>query len=110
MGMPALPCATKADGSPWWQVDLEGFYQISGSKIVFPRDGNWQFAIDASTDGTTWTRGVDRSQTPNTAPTRNDIYPPGTVARYIRLSFATVPPGDVAGLAELEVHGVLSVR
>ena len=44
------------------------------------------------------------------AEAKRDIYPPGTIARYIRLTFANVPAGGVAGLAELEVHGVLSVR
>jgi hypothetical protein len=90
----------------WWQVDLEGFYQISGGRLTFPSEGNWRFTIELSTDGATWERAVDRSATVSTSAVRNDIYPPGVVARYVRVAFAT----PQAAIGEIEIFGVLSVR
>jgi hypothetical protein len=89
-----------------WQVDLEGFYQISGSRLTFPSQGNWRFTIEISQDGTNWMLAIDRRETLSTTAVRNDIYPPGGVARYVRVSFVT----PKASVAEVEVFGILSVR
>ena len=32
------------------------------------------------------------------------------VARYVRISFKSVPPGAAANLSEVEIFGILSVR
>jgi hypothetical protein len=98
--------ASGSGAGEWWQVDLEGFYQISGSRLTFPSEGNWRFTIETSIDGAEWERAVDRSETASTTAVRNDIYPPGAVARYVRIAFAT----PQAAVAEVEVFGVLSVR
>ncbi|MEO6435516.1 MAG: discoidin domain-containing protein, partial [Tepidisphaeraceae bacterium] len=94
----------------WWLVDLEGFYQLSSSRVTFPEPGNWRFVIDLSQDGAIWTRAVDQSATENTAAVRNDIFPPGAVARYLRVTWTSVPSGQCAAVAEVEVFGVLWVR
>jgi len=95
------------DQGAWWQVDLEGFYQISGSRITFRHEGNWRYTIETSQDRHNWVAAVDRSATASTSSVRNDIYPPGTVARYVRVSFRDGPAVEVA---EVEVHGVPSLR
>jgi hypothetical protein len=99
--------AAGGDGAgEWWQVDLEGFYQISGSRLTFPSEMNWRFTIEISQDGVSWSLAVDRRETVSTTAVRNDIYPPGAVARYVRVAFAT----PQAAVSEVEVFGVLSVR
>jgi len=95
--------AAGTDSDPWWQVDLEGFYQISGSKIVFASEANWRYVIQLSSEGVQWTTAVDRSQTVRSDAARSDIYPPGAVARYVRVR-------GVSQVREVEVYGVLSVR
>ena len=92
----------------WIRVDLEGFYQLSSCRVIFPWEGNYRYKIDVSLDAADWTLAVDRTQTVRTDPVRQDVFDPGTVARYVRITFMAVPPGARAHLCEFELHGVLS--
>jgi beta-galactosidase len=92
----------------WIRIDLEGFYQLSSCRVVFPWEGNYRYKIDVSLDGADWTLAVDRTQTVRTDAVRQDVFDPGTVARYVRVTFTAVPPSARAHLCELELHGVLS--
>jgi beta-galactosidase len=101
-----------ADASPgaWLQVDLEGYYELSSIKLVFSSAANFQYVVALSNDGAKWKDTIDRSRTIRTDATRNDIFDPGTVTRYVRINFTTVPSGTVAGLRAVEIRGILSVR
>jgi hypothetical protein len=103
-----------ADSSPgagaWWQVDLEGFYQLASVRLTFASPQNYRFNIETSDDAACWALVVDRRETVNTAAVRNDIFPPGAVARYVRVTFTHVPDGARANLAEIELLGVLAPR
>lgn len=94
----------------WWQVDLEGFYEVSTVKLAFATEGNYRFVIDRSTEGVEWTRAIDRRETINSASKREDVFPPGTIARHVRLTFHAIPAGQRANLADLKLFGILSVR
>jgi hypothetical protein len=107
---PMFWSAADSTAGAWWMVDLEGFYQVSGSKITFHSAGNYRFVIELSQNGIDWQHAVDRRATENTAAARNDIYPPGAVARYVRVTFVATPPGAPANLVDFEIHGILSVR
>jgi hypothetical protein len=95
------------DSQPWIQVDMEGFYQVSGLRLVFKASGNSRYQVDVSSDGAEWSGAVDRTRSIRTDPIRNDIFEPGTVCRYVRVIFTSEPP---AHLCEIEVFGVLWVR
>jgi hypothetical protein len=99
--------AVDGDVAPWWQLDLEGFYQLASCRIVFPRSGNWRFRVTTSVDGKTFADAIDRAGTTSDKPVRNDFFPPGTVARYVRLTYVSIPAGGAAALAEFEAMGVL---
>ena len=60
-------------------------------------------------DNETWTMAIDRRETQRTDAVRNDILPPGAVARYVRISVFP-PSGSTAQIGEVELYGVLSVR
>ncbi|HMO25173.1 MAG TPA: discoidin domain-containing protein, partial [Tepidisphaeraceae bacterium] len=100
--------AGASDGHAWWQVDLEGYYQVASSRITFPAEGNWRFVVSISEDGQTWEEAVDRRATVSTAIARNDVYPPGAVARYWRIAFIATPDGRAPSLRDVELQGVLS--
>lgn len=102
--------AAPDDASPWYLVDLEGFYQIATGRTVLADAGNTRYFVEISSDAKSWTLAVDRRETVNESATRNDIYDPGTVARYLRLRFTHVPEGVRPGIAEMEIFGILSVR
>ena len=93
-----------------WTVDLEGFYQLASLRLTFPEEANFRFVVEFSTDARTWNAAIDRSVTDNVRQVRNDVFPPGAVARYVRVRFVHVPPSTTAGLRDLEIFGVLSVR
>jgi hypothetical protein len=92
----------------WLRVDLEGFYQLSGCKLVFGSPGNYRYQVEVSLDDVDWTLAIDRTETVRIDAVRNDIFDPGTVARYVRITFTAVPPEARPHLCEIELHGVLS--
>jgi beta-galactosidase len=95
-----------ADHSPaWWIVDLEGFYQLASLRLVFEGEGRMRFVGEVSVDGQKWTNVIDRTRSENVRAERNDVFPPGTVARYARFTFIDPP-----NLCEVEIQGILSVR
>ncbi len=94
----------------WIEVDLEGFYQLSSCKLIFPAAGNWRFKIETSNNRADWNLTIDRTNSPRTDSVRSDVFDPGTVARYVRMTFTGLPPGSPAALTEIELQGVLSTR
>jgi beta-galactosidase len=99
--------AADDDTKPWWQVDLEGFYQLSSSRLTFAAQAEHRYLIETSTDGSQWTVVSDKTQVQNLASIRNDVYPPGAVARYVRISFSA--PAAIR-LCEVEVFGLISMH
>ena len=101
-----------ADGGvgSWACVDLEGYYYLSGWRVTFPATGNYRYAVAISTDYQTWTPAIDRTQSVRVDPVRNDVFDPGTVARYVRVTLTAVPADAPAGVAGVEVHGILQTR
>jgi hypothetical protein len=89
-------------------VDLEGFYQLASLKLVFDSPLNYRFVVETSEDNRIWIKRIDRSQSTRTDAIRNDVFDPGTIARYVRVTFAN--PEIVPGISEIEILGILSVR
>ncbi len=98
------------DPNASWTVDLEGFYELSSLRLILEAEGNFRFFVEFSTDSTSWITAIDRSATENARLERNDVFPPGAVTRYVRIRFVHIPPGARAGLCEVELNGILSVR
>src|SRR5262249_12222129 len=94
----------------WWMVDLEGAYQLASLRLTFAGEGNFRFVVDVSVDSHSWRTAVDRSATDDIRAQRNDVFPPGTIGRYMRVRFVHVPPDLLANLAEVGIYGILSVR
>jgi hypothetical protein len=92
----------------WLRIDLEGFYQLSDCRLLFASADNYRYRIDLSLDETHWQPAIDRSQTIRTDAKRHDVFDPGTIARYVRITFTELPAGVSANLCEFELHGVLS--
>jgi beta-galactosidase len=102
--------AQRNDREPCWLVDLEGFYQLSSSKITFATPGGFRYTVELSLDANTWQKIIDRRQTEVAGITRHDVYPPGATARYIRVTLLDVPETFSASVAEVEIFGVLSAK
>ncbi|MBR7836769.1 discoidin domain-containing protein [Actinospica durhamensis] len=77
-----------ADPAPqWWQVDLLGDYTLNDVAITNYVDGTryYQYNIQASTDGSTWTTIATKSND-NVATSAGDSYPVSVTARYLRVN------------------------
>jgi len=92
--------AAEGDGSPWWQVDLEGFYLIYSTKIRFASAGPHGYRIEVSKDGQKWDAVVDQTASRSADLERPDNLPAGTVIRYLRVM------GPHA-LTEVSLYGLL---
>ncbi|MEY9894390.1 hypothetical protein ABIA31_008076 [Catenulispora sp. MAP5-51] len=73
--------------SQWWQVDLQGLYNVNNVAVTTYNDGTryYQYNIQASTDGATWTT-IATKNTTAVATSAGDSYPVNVQARYLRVN------------------------
>jgi hypothetical protein len=94
----------------WWMVDLEGFYQLASLKMVFPApdaaQSQQRYFVATSMDAQHWTYPIKRLTTTEDRPSRTEIFPPATIARYVRIDFPAGPYHPA--LAEVELHGIIA--
>ena len=91
----------------WLQVDLQGAFQIGKVAVILFWDGRryYQYTVEVSTDGKTWTQVVDMSK--NTAPgtdkgfTREFKPTPG---RHLKVNMLKNSSNPGAHLVELQVY------
>ncbi len=72
----------------WWQVDLERPEPIRKIQVVtFSGDGRYyQYTVEASLDGVTWTRVADLSKNTELAVGRGFTHEVNVTARYVRVN------------------------
>jgi hypothetical protein len=101
--------AKNGDVNAWLQIDLERIVTVSNVKLTFPSDGNWQFRVEISDDGSSgWKLVSDQTATANTAKAQTLSAASGARGRFLRVSFTGTPDGKPAALAELEASGNLT--
>jgi hypothetical protein len=96
--------ATDDKPGAWWQVDLESPFSITSVETSFPNQGPYQYKIEASPDGKTWTLLADETQSTSTARVRQDLCAKNEHCQFIRLTFTGLPPGQPAELPEVTVQ------
>jgi len=96
-----------ADSNPnaWWQVDLEGLYSIQSVETTFGEKGNYQYKIEASPDGKTWTLLVDQTQTNSTDKVRSDTCAKNEHNRYLRLTLTELVVDQPPLVEEIKIQG-----
>jgi len=102
--------AANAAPNAWWQVDLERIVAIEKAAITFPEAGEWRYLIEVSEDGSRWKTAVDQRGTAATGQARTDTFAPGTIGRFVRITFTGLPPNRSAALAEAQFTGRLTTR
>jgi F5/8 type C domain len=97
--------APDATGPQWWESDLEGIYDVSAVTVRFVAPGKYGYEIQISTDDRmTWKTAVAGS-VEATGSAVTIALPAGARTSGIRVVLDTLPPGAVAGLAEVAVRG-----
>ena len=56
-------------------VDLGDVYDILGNEVVFEYEGDvWQYIVETSLDGDTWTTAADKTQNTSDIAVQSDLY------------------------------------
>ncbi|WP_108126170.1 RICIN domain-containing protein [Saccharospirillum mangrovi] len=93
---------TASSGSvpQWFQVDYGTPHEFSGAQLTFEFGGEqYNYTIDVSSDGSSWTQVADRSNNPETTIQQTLTFSPVT-AQYMRVNFTSLPPNSWAALYE----------
>ncbi|MET9735944.1 discoidin domain-containing protein [Streptomyces sp. NPDC006458] len=91
----------------WWQVDLEGYFDLSGTQIVWPSQGaSYTYRIEASTDGTTWSTFVNRVDNATDTRIRQDTFAAQNV-RFVRVTLLAVSGTNLVGFCDFQAFGKL---
>lgn len=96
--------ATDTDANPWWQVDLEALYSIQSVETTFGAEGNHQYKIEASPDGSTWKLLVDQTQATGTQKVRTDACAKNDHNRFLRFSLTEMVIDHPALIGEIKIQ------
>jgi len=96
--------ATDDKPGAWWQVDLESPFSINTVETTFLAEGPYQYKIEASPDGKTWTLLADQTHGTSTAKVRQDPCAKNDHCQFVRITFTALPPGQPATLPEVSIQ------
>lgn len=99
-------CAANGAANHYWQVDLGQSYVLSTLTINWEQAANYQFKVEGSLDGTSWSPVLDKTQ--STDATADQTYPVegAPSARYVRITTTTLPSSAIwASFFEFKVYG-----
>jgi len=101
-------CVADDKNSHYWQVNLGGKYDVTGSKVIFEKAGKaMMYKIEVSSDSTTWTTVIDyMNNTTNTEQVRTDNWTAKGV-EYVKVTVMGYPE-LWAGFREFEAYGAKS--
>lgn len=102
-----------ADGTPrYWQVDLGATHVLSRIEIDFEYpaqaiDSAYEYVVAISSDGTTFTTVIDRTDNTDTMMTQTASFPAATSGRHVRVTVTppVTTPGTWASLWEARIFG-----
>ncbi len=98
-------CAENGATPQWWQVDLGKVQTISKANITWEfANKKYDYTIDVSTNGASWTQVVDRSNNPSTSQFQEHTFP-ASLARYVRINIVGLESNSWASFYEFNVLG-----
>lgn len=96
-------CANNGSVGNWLKVDLGATKSLTGARIAWELDAtNYRYRIEGSTDNTTWTTLVDRTDTTSTSQVQTMVL--SAEARYVRVTVTGLPTGVWASIRNLELY------
>lgn len=95
-------CAKNKDTGHYWQVDLGSVYPITGVKVVFHEEANYQYVIHTSLDGEDWTLAVNK--TDQIKPLKESFDDFKAESRYVRITYNGLSQGTSAGHEDFSVY------
>ena len=102
-------CAKEETAGQWWQVDLQTPTQIAACEIVWEKDNQpYQYIVEGSLDGQTWTTLSDQSASTDARQTRAHQFPASS-ARHVRVRVTTLPARCSASIYEVRLFATAPV-
>ncbi|WP_405959777.1 alpha-L-fucosidase [Streptomyces sp. NBC_00024] len=96
-------CANNGSVGNWLKVDLGATKSLTGARIAWELDAtNYRYRVEGSTDNTTWTTLVDRTDTTSTSQVQTMVL--SAEARYVRVTVTGLPTGVWASIRNLELY------
>lgn len=95
-------CAADGGFDHWWQVDLEDYYNLTATEIIWEKNKIYKYKIEVSADGTNWTLAVDNTGNSTAAQTQTDSFTANGI-RYVKITVTGTEPGDWASFYEFKV-------
>jgi len=99
-------CAADGAAGHYWQVDLGQSYTLSQFKITWEKAVVYQFKVEGSPDGTTWSPLLDQTKSTNAVAAQSYNLTGAPTARWVRVTTTTLPDtGTWASFFEAQVYG-----
>jgi hypothetical protein len=96
-------CASSGVVPQWWEVDLGDTTTITNTQILWERNAVYQYAIEVSTNDTSWTVVADKTANSIPAQANSDLF--SAKGRYVRVVITGLDPGAWASFFEMQVFG-----
>jgi putative membrane-bound dehydrogenase-like protein len=97
-------CANGPDYPQWLQLELEKPQTLTGIETSWENNDVYQFKIEGSADGKTWTTLVDGSANEKTAPYSNDFAKADGI-RFVKVHALSRKSGGWASIREVRLKG-----
>jgi putative membrane-bound dehydrogenase-like protein len=97
-------CASGPDYPQWLQLELEKPQALTGIETTWENNGVYQFKVEGSTDGKTWTTLVDGSTNEKNAPYSNDFAKADAI-RFVKIHALSKKSGGWASIREVRLKG-----
>lgn len=96
-------CAADKSTGQWWQVELQQAEDLSGCEIHWEQPGRrYQYLVEGSVDGSTWTALSDQRQNPPRTPAHTLAFASQGI-RQVRITVTGLDEGAWASLREVRL-------
>ncbi|MDP4179716.1 MAG: glycoside hydrolase family 2 TIM barrel-domain containing protein [Bacillota bacterium] len=98
-------CAADSGVNHWWKVDMGANYNLSGTEVMWERDGkNYKYKIEVSSDNINWKTVADKTNNISTDQTQRDNFTASNI-RYVRITVTGLDAATWASISEFKVFG-----
>jgi len=97
-------CASNGSYPQWLQLEFEKPQTLTGIRTLWENTGVYQFKVEASTDGKTWSTLVDGSANIQNAPYSNDFTQVAGI-RWVKIHALGKKSGGFASIREVQLKG-----
>ncbi|MBB5031863.1 DUF7133 domain-containing protein [Prosthecobacter vanneervenii] len=97
-------CANNPNYPQWLQLELEKPQALTGIQTVWENAGVYQFKVEGSSDGKTWSTLVDGSSNANKAPYTNEFAKVEGI-RFVKIHALGKTSGGWASIREVRLQG-----